>query len=85
MKSACRKSCLQVIKLSEQLLKIVNHAHSDCDDDHCLVLFGIDIDPASNSKLPSEAEKPLTQIEAEGSFEKLFRWARLHWIFAWSL
>ena len=62
MTFACRKYCLEAIQLSEKLLKLSQDAQSDCDDDHCLVLFGIILD--SGSKIRLEAEKRLKILEA---------------------
>jgi hypothetical protein len=63
MTFACRKYCLEAIQLSEKLLKLSQDAHSDCDDDHCLVLFGIILDSAS--KIRRETEKRLKILAAE--------------------
>ena len=63
MTPACRKYCLEAIQLSEKLLKLSQDAQSDCDDDRCLVLFGIILDSAS--KIHLEAEKRLKILEAE--------------------
>ena len=62
MTSACRKYCLEAIQLSEKLLQLSKDAHSDCDDDQCLVLFGIILDSAS--KIRREAEKRLKILKA---------------------
>ena len=63
MTSACRKYCLEAIQLSERLLQLTQDGHTDCDDDRCLVLFGIILDSAS--KMRREAEKRLKKLEAE--------------------
>ena len=63
MTPVCRKYLLEAIQLSEQLIKLANDAQSDCDDDRCLVLFGIILDSAS--KIRREAEKRLKILEAE--------------------
>jgi hypothetical protein len=63
MESACRKYCLEAIQLSEELLKLAQDAHSDCDDDRCLVFFGIILDSASRIRL--EAAKRLKKLEVE--------------------
>jgi hypothetical protein len=62
MRSACRKYCLEAIELSEKLIKLSQDSHADCDDDHCLVLFGIILDSAS--KIRMEAERRLNKLEA---------------------
>ena len=54
---------LEAIQLSETFLQLANDAQSDCDDDRCLVLFGIILDSASKIRL--EAEKRLKKLEAE--------------------
>jgi invasion protein IalB len=59
----CRKYCLEAIGLSEKLIKLSQDAHSDCDDDRCLVLFGIILDSASKIRL--EAEIRLKMLETE--------------------
>ena len=63
MTPACRKYFLEAIQLSEKFIKLANDAQSDCDDDRCLVLFGIILD--SSSKIRLEAEKKLKILEAE--------------------
>jgi hypothetical protein len=63
MRSACRKYCLEAIELSEKPIKLSQDAHADCDDDQCLVLFGIILDSAS--KIRMAAEKRLNKLEAE--------------------
>ena len=63
MTPACRKYFLETIQLSEKFIKLANDAQSDCDDDRCLVLFGIILDSASKIRL--EAEKKLKILEAE--------------------
>ena len=63
MTSACRKYCLEAIQLSEKLIKLSQDAHSDCDDNRCLVLFGIILD--SGSKIRLEAKKRLKILETE--------------------
>ena len=63
MTSACRKYCKEAIRLSERLLHLSQNGHTDCDDDRCLVLFGIILDSAS--KIRREAEKRLINLEAE--------------------
>ena len=62
MTSACRKYFLETVQLSEKLIKLANDAQSDCDDDQCLVLYGIILDSASKIRL--EAEKRLKTLEA---------------------
>jgi len=63
MTSACRKYFIEAIQLSEKFIKLANDAQSDCDDDRCLVLFGIILDSASKIRL--EAEKRLKKAGAE--------------------
>ena len=63
MMPECRKYLLESIKLSEQLIQLANEAHSDCDDDRCMVLFGIILDSASKIRL--EAEIRLKILETE--------------------
>ena len=63
MTSACRKYFIEAIQLSEKFIKLANNAQSDCDDDRCLVLFGIILDSAS--KIRREAVKRLKNLEAE--------------------
>lgn len=63
MTSACWKYFLEAIELSEKLIKLANDAQSDCDDDRCLVLFGIILDSAS--KIHLEAEKRLNILGAK--------------------
>ena len=63
MTPACRKYFLEAIQLSEKLIQLANEAHSECDDDRCLVFFGIILDSAS--KIRQEAENRLKTLEAE--------------------
>jgi len=63
MTPACRQYCIDAIHLSEKLLKLAHDGHSDCDDDRCLVLFGIILDTAS--KIRMESEKRLKNLEVE--------------------
>ena len=63
MTSACRKYCLEAIELSEKFLQLANDGNAGCDDDRCLVLFGIILDSAS--KIHLEAEKRLKKLEVE--------------------
>ena len=63
MTSACRKYCLEAIQLSEKFLQLANDGHADCDDNRCLVLFGIILDSAT--KIHLEAEKRLKKLEEE--------------------
>ena len=51
MISACRRHCLETVQLSEKLINIAKNAYSDCDDDQCLVLFGIVLDSVSKVHL----------------------------------
>jgi hypothetical protein len=63
MTSACRKNLLEAIQLSEKLLRLAHNGNAGCDDDRCLVLFGIILDSAS--KIRMEAETRLKILEAE--------------------
>ena len=63
MRSACRKYCLETIQLAEKILQLTHDGHAECDDDRCMVLFGIILDSASKIRL--EAEKRLKILEAE--------------------
>ena len=63
MTSACRKNLLETIQLSEKLLRLAHNGNAGCDDDRCLVLFGIILDSAS--KIRMEAETRLKILEAE--------------------
>ena len=63
MTAVCRKYCLEAIQLSDKFIKLANDAQSGCDDDRCLVLFGIILDSASKIRL--EAETRLKNLEAE--------------------
>ena len=63
MTPVCRKYFLETIQLSEKFIQLANEAQSDCDDDRCMVLFGIILDSASKIRL--EAEKKLKILEAE--------------------
>ena len=63
MTPVCRKYSLEAIHLSEQLIKLANDAQSDCDDDRCMVLFGIILDSASKIRL--EAERRLKILDSE--------------------
>ena len=68
MTPVCRKYLLDAIQLSEKLLQLAHDGNADCDDDRCLVLFGIILDSASKIRL--EAEKRLKKIEVEEHLEK---------------
>ncbi len=63
MTSACREYCLEAIQLSEKLIQLAHKANVGCDEDRCLVLFGIILDSASKIRL--EAEKRLQTLKAE--------------------
>ena len=65
MKSACREYCLEAIQLSETLIQLAHDGNSACDDDRCLVLFGIILDSASRIRL--ESKKRLKTLKAETS------------------
>ena len=65
MTSACRNYLLEAIQLSEKLLRLAHNGNAVCDDDRCLVLFGIILDSAS--KIRREAEKRLKILEAEAA------------------
>lgn len=71
MNSACRKYCLETIQFSEKLINLANNAYSDCDDDHCLVLFGIILDSASKMRI--ETEKRLKHLEKAKDHKLLVR------------
>ena len=63
MTPACRKYFLEAIQLSDQFIQLADDAHSDCDDDRCMVFFGIVLDSASKIRL--EAIKRLELMEVE--------------------
>jgi hypothetical protein len=63
MTSSCRKYCIETIQLSEKLLQLTHDGHADCDDDRCLLLFGIILDSAS--KIHLAAEKRLKNLKAD--------------------
>ena len=63
MTPVCRKYFLEAIQLSEQLIQLANEGQFDCDDDRCMVLFGIILDSASKIRL--EAEIRLKMLAAE--------------------
>ena len=63
MKSTCRKYCLEAVHISEKLLQLTHDGHADCDDDRCLLLFGIILDAASKIRL--EATERLKTLEAD--------------------
>lgn len=63
MTSACREYCIEAIQLSERLLQLTHDGHADCDDDRCLLLFGIILDSAS--KIRAAAEKRIESLEAD--------------------
>ena len=63
MTSACRKNLLEAIQLSEKLLRLAHNGNAGCDDDRCLVLFGIIL--GTGSKIRRESEKRLKEIEVE--------------------
>ena len=65
MTPACRKYLIETIQLSQHLIQLTNDAQSDCDDDCCMVLFGIILDSAL--KIQLEAEIRLEILEKEGS------------------
>jgi hypothetical protein len=68
MTSDCRKYCLEAIQLSETLLQLADDSNADCDDDRCLVLFGIILDSAAKIRLA--AEKRLKNLEVETAKKK---------------
>jgi|GEM_PF-2206712 len=68
MTSVCKKYCLEAIQLSDKLIQLSYDGNSDCDNDRCLVLFGIILD--TGSRIRHEAEKRLKEIEAEEQLEK---------------
>jgi hypothetical protein len=61
MTSACRRYILDTIHFSEELINIAKGAYSNCDDEHCLVLFGIILDSAF--KMRREALKRFKYLE----------------------
>ena len=61
MTSSCRKYCLEAIQLSDKLIKLSYDGNAGCDDDRCLVLFGIILDSAY--KVRQEAEKRLKTLK----------------------
>ena len=63
MTSACREYCLEAIQLSETLIQLAHNGNAGCDEDRCLVLFGIILDSASKIRL--EAQKRLKTLEVE--------------------
>ena len=63
MTSACRKYFIEAIQLSEKLLQLADDGQGGCDDDQCLVLFGIILDSASKIRL--EAERRLKILDSE--------------------
>jgi len=63
MTPVCRKYFLEAIQLSEKLIQLGNDAQCDCNDDRCLVLFGIILDSASKIRL--EANIRLKILESE--------------------
>jgi hypothetical protein len=52
---------LETVQLSQQLIDIAKNAYSDCDDDKCLVLFGIVLD--SVTKVHLETTKRIDEME----------------------
>ena len=68
MTSACRKYCLEAIQLSETLLQLADDGNADCDDDRCLVMFGVILDSASKIRLA--AEKRLKILEEKNGKKK---------------
>ena len=69
MTSACREYCLEAIQLSETLIQLAHDGNAGCDDDRCLVLFGIILDSASKIRL--EAEKRLKTLEGANHFKSI--------------
>ena len=68
MASACRKYCLEAIQLSETLRQLAHEGSAGCDDDRCLVMFGIILDSAS--KIHLAAEKRFKLLEEKNGKEK---------------
>ena len=68
MPSECRKHCLEAIQLSEKLIQLAHDGNAGCDEDPCLVFFGIILD--TGSRIRREAEKRLKQIETAEQPEK---------------
>ena len=71
MTSACRKYCLEAIQHSETLIQLAHDGNSACDDDRCLLLFGIILDSASRIRL--ESKKRLKTLKAETTRPEPFR------------
>ena len=65
MTPVCRKYFLEAIQLSDKFIKLANDAQSDCDDDRCLVLFGIILDSASKIRLEAEIRLKILEAETE--------------------
>ena len=63
MTPICRKYFLEAIQLSEKFIKLANDAQSDCDDDRCMVLFGIILDSASKIRLETEIRLKILETE----------------------
>ena len=65
MRPECQKYFLEAIALSEKFIQLADKAQCDCNDDRCMVLFGIILDSAS--KIHLEAEIRLKTLAEEGS------------------
>ena len=63
MNLTCQQYCLEVIDLSEKLIKLAHKSHLECDEDRCMVLSGIVLDSAS--RVRTEAEKRLKNLKGE--------------------
>ena len=63
MEPACRKYLLDTMKLSDQLIKLTNEAQSECNDDRCMVLFGIILDSAFKIRLEAEIRLEIMETE----------------------
>ena len=74
MTTACQKYCLEVIELSEKLIKLSQSGQIVCDDTKCLVFFGIALDSAS--KIRVEAKKRLGELKRPKG-NSTFEWPRV--------
>ena len=62
MTASCRKYCLEAIVLSNALIRLAHDGNAGCDNDACLVLFGIILD--TGARIGREAQKRLKEIDA---------------------
>ena len=63
MASKYQKFFLEAIDLSDKLIKLAHDANASCDDDRCLLVFGIILDSAFRIRL--EANKMLKTLGVE--------------------